>query len=220
MSKNQLHGLFFENLYKSSGRFPEAFKLVGKNNLPIDVPAQYDVERGLSTAVKTISVKGTSVGLSDALRFFDLSQRTGQRIAVFPYEQKDGLKVCRLVLELVLHPTDMVALFGAVVRDDVESLKAYVSKKNIPDPEKDPAGFEAGKAEAHKRARALTAKSAAVKFNVKVSRGGERRLQCTAKLATLWDIAGRNGETLELDTIGNLHQPFTLRSTPRENAAG
>ena len=136
-----------------------------------DVPKEHNpFDKNENVSVKSVSEKG-SPGMGSALRIWDYDPTEKHTAIIVVYVQTGDRKVITRVVEISLD--DKAALFGSLTRADIVGLDDLI--RSVPH------GQISGElhAQMHSLKKELNARSGLIKFNHKVDKKTQRRLQCS-----------------------------------------
>ena len=136
-----------------------------------DIPKEHNrFDKNENVSVKSVSEKG-SPGMGSALRIWDYDPTEKHTAIIVVYDQRGDRKVITRVVEISLD--DKVALFGSLTRADIVRLDDLI--RSVPH------GQISGElhTQMHTLKKELNARSGLIKFNPKVDKKTQRRLQCS-----------------------------------------
>lgn len=175
------HSRMFEHFVRDSGRFPEA---VGSDSSPgsaIDIESKYDLAFSLHNSVKV--TKGSSVGLADAIRFYENDRPF--RFIIGIWDQTDAeTKHIVEIREIIVTTETLRRLKGRVTLAEIKAIHTRYSA--FPDGE---AGRIAASAYAASTKKSLANRLGLVDLAFKGDRKKQRRLQLSITLETLTNAA-------------------------------
>jgi len=136
-----------------------------------DVPKEHNpFNKNENVSIKSVSEAG-SPGMGSALRIWDYDQSENHTAIIVVYVQRGDRKVVTRVVEVGLD--DKVALFGTLTRDDIVRLDDLI--RSVPSGQIN----RDLHAQVHNLKKELNSKSGLVKFNPKIDKKNQRRLQCS-----------------------------------------
>lgn len=136
-----------------------------------DVPKEHNkFDKDENVSIKSVSEKG-SPGMGSALRIWDYAPTEKHTAIIVVYVQRGDRKVITRVVEISLD--DKVALFGSLTRADIVRLDDLI--RSVPH------GQISAElhTQMHTLKKELNARSGLIKFNPKVDKHTQRRLQCS-----------------------------------------
>jgi len=136
-----------------------------------DIPKEHNpFDKNENVSVKSVAEKG-SPGMGSALRIWDYDPNEKHTAIIVVYVQQGDRKVITRVVEVSLD--DKVALFGSLTRADIVRLDDLIRSV--------PPGEISGElhTQMHALKKELNARSGLIKFNPKVDKKTQRRLQCS-----------------------------------------
>jgi hypothetical protein len=179
--KGHEHSIEFEHFVRDSGRFPDAIGSESSPGSAIDIEPKYDLAFSLHNSVKV--TKGSTVGLADAIRFYE-NDRPFRFIIGIWKQFDEETKLIVEIREIVVTLRTLRRLKGSISLADIKAIhKQYASY---------PAGL-AGQMAAQRYAdsvkKSFSSKLGLVDLAFKGDKGAQRRLQLSIRLSTLTNAA-------------------------------
>ena len=212
MSKSsQMHGKSFENLIKGANNGIFSHAAADRERTPgerFDIDGDLDMQKGWPTSIK--STGNSTIGLSDARKFWESMDFAPYRILVGQYRQQGGNKVFHEIDEFIVRPDHRAALLGSATLAEITAIHDGIT------------GFGRGEHVlardwAQKQKQKIGPRLGAVALNPKIDGKAQRRLQCSVTITALESIAGVERF---VDTFGVWGLPFSLKSGKRALAFG
>ena len=179
MTRHQGHGTSFEDMIKGSGFFGGSANSRRPMTSAFDIEARFDKTLNLPTSVKV--AKGNSITLSDARRFWSISQPF--RMLVGSYRQRSSTKVFYTVHEFIVHGTMIHTLRGSIRQEDVAAIHDGIAMRVF-----GPGCHQNARAWVRAEVNAMSSRRGLVALNPKIDSKGQRRLQCSVLLSNLRDM--------------------------------
>ena len=219
MSTNQLHGKTFEGeVIKKCFGVPEEQVKSFKSTAAFDIPfgvVTCQHPTGEPVSIKTAAVKAARqaaiVCLSDASRVWSWD---GPLILVVGlYAQVGDTKMFHTVYEFhfCLSTPERLKLYGTLSYEDVSNFHEKLKTFGV-------GSHAAARVWAKAQKKMLSSKAGAIQLNPKIDSKSQRRLQCSAKLASLVEACGNTVcySDKEVANYRGLPLPYAVRSSARE----
>jgi hypothetical protein len=207
MSKNQSHGIQIEKLIKNEFELmPGKVSYFSKSNQDWDLDSNFDDELNLPTSIKTSKLESDIIYLSDARRFFSLTESF--RLLLCPYIQADENKVFQKLYEYIINIDILNRLYGELSYTDIEVFHNLIQISNIKD-----ATVAHVFSKKYKQEN-ISNKKSYITINPKIDSKDQRRVQCSIKISTLNKFITPN----IYEKYKNLIFPITILSSERERS--
>jgi hypothetical protein len=211
MSKNQLHGKFFEKdflkqYYRLSEEVIQKIPNTSIFDLPIGIASNENV------SIKT--TKSKCICLGDVKRIFQYIQNlnNGEKIKLFilEYKQQGVFKNLKFIYEINFNQQFHKELFSNINLSEIQKVIQYI--KSIPSGR----ASDQCKKEYKKFCKILSVDSGKIKYNPKVDSKNQRRLQCS------FDITKMDAHFYHRYSLEEFNHKFQiqltsfLKSSPRK----
>jgi hypothetical protein len=218
MSKNQLHGLMFENEVRHKLNLRHPVSATDVFDIPLVVTTK------IAGSIKTSKLENETdltIHLSDATRVWSwgdiidyCSCTEGHpkvRLVIGAYTQVGNIKRIVTVYDLNIELTDTIKrlLYGQITTADVYAFHLGLRREFFPD-------AEVASKWASNMKKQLSSIGGAIQLNYKVDSKSQRRLQCTIKLSELKLILPYAAIKQETKNYNGIALPFDISSSQRE----
>ena len=183
MSASQNHGFEIERIILADmgqrSRLSKKVPLTSSHVSRFDAPGYSDpYAQGIPTQIKTAkkTSRGALVCLADATRIGQLADVPKTRLLVALYEQKGNKKEFSEIREYILTAAEWNAAIGGVSAEVLQMFNAAIKVKDTTAARQVAKSWKAQLAADH---------PSAMRWNAKIDRKGQRRLQCSIHLADL-----------------------------------
>ena len=211
MSKNQLHGKFFElDFLKQFYRLNEELIKKIPNNSIFDLPLGNYIKENVS--IKT--TKSKCICLGDVKRIFHYidNLNRGEKIKLFilEYKQQGVFKNLKFIYEFDFNENFYKELFRNIQLSEIENVVQFI--KSIPNGK----ASDSCKKEYKKMCKILSVNSGKIKYNPKVDSKNQRRLQCSFDITKMGIHFYHRYSLEEFNHKFQIQLTSFLKSSPRK----
>ena len=191
---SQQHGTDWENLVKTAWMFDGACNHHRSGVARHDIERRFDRRFGLDTAVKAMSARSDSIGMADAPRFFEMAIH--RRLLVGQWEQvdedrKEFVRVHEFILTKAVH--------RELIRD-ITASQVLRYHNMIANRGEGPTAADAARGDKNLILEEVKGRHhPALRFDFKIDRHKQRRLQVSLSLSGLIDLVKDMDDYVGLD---------------------
>jgi hypothetical protein len=183
----QEHGVVFEEWVREAffaGYEPENY------TQKWDVPAEVNVRFGGVPVNPKATKYGSTIGLGDALRQFDIDEPFMLLLGF--WEQDGPVKRFVNITPVTIHPETWRMMWGPVTREDLVRLDSLIKDRSI--------DYREVRKLAQQMKREPPFNESLIVLNPKIGSSGQRRLQCSLRFDHVFDLLATDANRAATDS--------------------